>query len=119
MAAAFNISFASRFSPFKVNTSSFIRLDKCIIVTGGNRGIGYAYTRAIAQAGGNVAVIYKSAQDAEQVTLAVGKEFGVKTKAYQCDVADTQFVNATMKQIDSDFDGNVVGLVAVGRIPFI
>lgn len=33
--------------------------DKCIVVTGGNRGIGYAYTRAVAAAGANVAVIYR------------------------------------------------------------
>lgn len=35
-------------------------LEKCIVVTGGNRGIGLAFSRAIAQAGGNVAVIYRS-----------------------------------------------------------
>ena len=34
-------------------------LEKCIVVTGGNRGIGYAFTRAAAQAGANVAVIYR------------------------------------------------------------
>ncbi|KAF5350501.1 hypothetical protein D9756_008490 [Leucocoprinus leucothites] len=86
--------------------------DKCIVVTGGNRGIGYAFTRAVANAGANVAVIYRSAKDAEQVTQEVGKEFGVKTKAYKCDVSDTDLVNKTMKQIDSDFGGSVVGLIA-------
>jgi sorbose reductase len=33
--------------------------DKCIVVTGGNRGIGYAFTKALAEAGANVAVIYR------------------------------------------------------------
>lgn len=83
-------------------------VEKCIVVTGGNRGIGYAFTRAVAKAGANVAVIYRyvlflslslsslyhhvltrnvdvcmmhrSSQDAEEVTAKVGKEFGVKTK---------------------------------------
>lgn len=77
--------------------------DKTIIVTGGNRGIGLAFTRAVAAAGANVAVIYRyvgrgvlsiylfnqyylfrSAKDAVEVTEKVGKEFGVKTKVIIC-----------------------------------
>jgi NAD(P)-dependent dehydrogenase (short-subunit alcohol dehydrogenase family) len=38
-----------------------LAVDKCIIITGGNRGIGYAYSRAVAQAGARVAIIYRSA----------------------------------------------------------
>ncbi|KAG6880530.1 hypothetical protein C0995_006169, partial [Termitomyces sp. Mi166 len=64
MAPAFTISFAKQ----------------CIVVTGGNRGIGYAYTRAIAAAGGNVAVIYRSSKDAMEVTEKVAKEFGINAK---------------------------------------
>ncbi|KXN85779.1 NADP-dependent mannitol dehydrogenase [Leucoagaricus sp. SymC.cos] len=100
-----------RFSTSTMSGFNISFKDSCIIVTGGNRGIGYAFTRAVASAGANVAVIYRSAKDAEEVTAAVGKEFGVKTKAYKCDVADTELVNKTMKQIGSDF-GNVVGLIA-------
>ncbi|KAF5373454.1 hypothetical protein D9615_009449 [Tricholomella constricta] len=95
MSPAFTISFAKQ----------------CIVVTGGNRGIGYAYTRAIAQSGGNVAVIYRSSKDAEEVTDKVGKEFGVKTKAYKCDVTDTDVVNKTLKQINEEL-GPITGLIA-------
>jgi len=35
--------------------------DKCIVVTGGNRGIGYAFSHALAQAGAHVAIIYRLA----------------------------------------------------------
>jgi sorbose reductase len=38
-------------------------IDKCIVITGGNRGIGYAFTRAVAQAGADVAILYRSVTD--------------------------------------------------------
>jgi hypothetical protein len=38
-----------------------LAVDKCIIITGGNRGIGYAYSRAVAQSGARVAIIYRLA----------------------------------------------------------
>ncbi|KAF9564025.1 NAD(P)-binding protein [Agrocybe pediades] len=84
---------------------------KCIVVTGGNRGIGYAFTRAVAQAGATVAVIYRSSKDAVEVTEKVGKEFGVKAKAYQCDVSDTNAVNETFKKIDEEL-GPIAGVIA-------
>ncbi|KAF8965788.1 NADP-dependent mannitol dehydrogenase MtDH [Flammula alnicola] len=85
--------------------------NKCIVVTGGNRGIGYAYTRAVAKSGANVAVIYRSSKNAEEVTEKVGKEFGVKTKAYKCDVSNTELVNETFKIIDKEL-GPITGLIA-------
>jgi len=90
----------------------------CIVITGGNRGIGYAYTRAVAQAGANVAVIYRASQNAEEVTEKVGKEFGIKAKAYKCDVTDTELVNNTMKLINKDM-GPITGLIANAGISVV
>ncbi|GLB39512.1 putative KR domain containing protein [Lyophyllum shimeji] len=95
MSSAFTISFAKQ----------------CIVVTGGNRGIGYAFTRAIARAGGNVAVIYRSSKDAEEVASKVGREFGVNSKAYKCDVSETELVNKTFLQINDEM-GPITGLIA-------
>ncbi|KJA21367.1 hypothetical protein HYPSUDRAFT_140766 [Hypholoma sublateritium FD-334 SS-4] len=91
---------------------------KCIVVTGGNRGIGYAFTRAAASAGANVAVIYRSSKDAEEVTEKVGKEFGVKTKAYRCDVSNTVLVNETFKKINNEM-GPISGLIANAGISVV
>ncbi|GLB41406.1 putative KR domain containing protein [Lyophyllum shimeji] len=85
--------------------------NQCIIVTGGNRGIGYAYCREIARAGGNIAMIYRDANDADDAANRVAKEFGVKAKAYRCDVTDVDLVNRTFKQV-SDEMGPVTGLIA-------
>ncbi|KAF8644486.1 hypothetical protein AX16_008436 [Volvariella volvacea WC 439] len=99
--------------PFTIDFSK-----KCFIVTGGNRGIGYAYTRAIAQAGGNVAVIYRSSKNAPEVAEQVGKEFGVAAKAYQCDVSNPNFVKETFEKIDSEM-GPIAGLVANAGISVV
>lgn len=93
-------------SGFTINFSK-----KTIIITGGNRGIGYAFTRSVAAAGANVAVIYRSAPDAVEVVEKIGKEFGVKAKAYKCDVSNTDLVKKTIHQIDQEM-GSVVGLIA-------
>ncbi|KAF9045196.1 mannitol dehydrogenase from agaricus Bisporus [Panaeolus papilionaceus] len=85
--------------------------DQCIIVTGGNRGIGYAFTCAVAKAGGNVAIIYRSSKDAEEVAEKVAKEFGVKAKAYKCDVSNYTLVEETVAKIDKEM-GAVSGLIA-------
>ncbi|PPQ65924.1 hypothetical protein CVT24_011257, partial [Panaeolus cyanescens] len=85
--------------------------DKCIIITGGNRGIGYAFTRAVAKAGGNIAIIYRSSKDAEQVAEKVSQEFGVKAKAYKCDVSNYNLVEETFAGIDKEM-GLVTGLIA-------
>ncbi|KAG2130157.1 uncharacterized protein EDB93DRAFT_1108510 [Suillus bovinus] len=79
--------------------------------TGGNRGIGYAYSRAVAQAGARVAIIYRSSKDAHEVAEKLGKEFGVKVKAYRCDVSDADKTNETFSLIDKDL-GPVTGLIA-------
>ncbi|KAK2462556.1 hypothetical protein APHAL10511_005526 [Amanita phalloides] len=84
---------------------------KCIVVTGGNRGIGYAFSCACAQAGANVAVIYRSSKNAEEVTKEIGERFGVKTKAYKCDVSNPELTNETMREIDREL-GPITGLIA-------
>ena len=78
----FTISFTSKL----LNISSICLLiharlsEKCVVVTGGNRGIGYALSRAVAQAGANVAIIYRSSEDADEIASNVGKEFGITAK---------------------------------------
>ncbi|PPQ69041.1 hypothetical protein CVT26_003750 [Gymnopilus dilepis] len=93
-------------SGFVINFSK-----KCVVVSGGNRGIGLAFTKALAKAGANVAVIYRSSPDAEDVTEKVGKEFGVKAKAYKCDVSDSKLVDETFRKIHDEF-GPITGLIA-------
>jgi len=80
--------------------------------TGGNRGIGLTISKAIAAAGGNVAIIYRSSPTAAQAAEEIAKEYGVKTKAHQADVSDRRKVRSVWEGILQDF-GDVHGVVAV------
>jgi sorbose reductase len=101
--------------------------NRTIVVTGGNRGIGLALSEAVAQAGANVAIVFKcvrslcplppysceqrSSKDANEAADKVAKEHGVKAKAFQCDVADADAVTKVFEHIDAEM-GPIAGLVA-------
>ncbi|KAI0922682.1 putative NADP-dependent mannitol dehydrogenase [Taiwanofungus camphoratus] len=91
---------------------------KCIIVTGGNRGIGRAISEACAQAGARVAIIFRGSKDAPQVADEIRKEYGVQCKAFQCDVSDAELVTKTFKQINEEM-GPVKGLVANAGVSIV
>ncbi|OCH94562.1 NADP-dependent mannitol dehydrogenase [Obba rivulosa] len=85
--------------------------ERCIVITGGNRGIGLAISQACAKAGARVAIIYRSSRDADKVAQDIAKDTGTQCQAYQCDVSDTDLVVKTLKRIDSEM-GPITGLVA-------
>ncbi|WP_440066110.1 beta-ketoacyl-ACP reductase [Streptosporangium sp. OZ121] len=72
---------------------------RSVLVTGGNRGIGLAIARELAQAGDDVAVTYRSGQPPEGL-------FGVR-----CDVTSTADVDAAFAKVEAEF-GPVEVLVA-------
>ncbi|KAI5451968.1 hypothetical protein NCC49_001267 [Naganishia albida] len=84
---------------------------KAIIVTGGNRGIGLAISRQVAQAGGHVAVVYHSSENAPDEAEKIAEEFNVKTKAYQVDTSDAKAMHELVHKVYADL-GPVGGLVA-------
>lgn len=115
----FSIDFSGKVSPVHPYCASPVdsQTPQNCIVTGGNRGIGLAITRAIASAGGNVAILYRSSPDAEQVAEKLGQEFtGQQFKAYKCDVTDQARVQAVFNEVLGDFQGGMIhGVVAVSR----
>jgi sorbose reductase len=70
---------------------------KNFVITGGGRGIGYAATRAIAEMGGNVAVmdvLSKPVGDFEQLSA----EFGVKSLYINANMTKEDDLNSAFEQ---------------------
>jgi sorbose reductase len=88
-----------------------LQAGKAIIVTGGNRGIGLAISRQVAQAGGHVAIVYHSSEDAPNEADKIAEEFNVKAKAYQVDTSDLKAMHELVHTVYTDL-GPVGGLVA-------
>ncbi|PWN39845.1 NADP-dependent mannitol dehydrogenase [Ceraceosorus guamensis] len=83
-----------------------------VVVTGGNRGIGYAISEAAASAGANIAILFHSHPKAHEAAETLAKKHGVKVKAYQADVGDSKLVKETIDKIEKDLGTPITGLAA-------
>jgi len=91
---------------------------KNFVVTGGNRGIGLALTRSIAEAGGNVAMLYRSSANAAEVAESLSKEYSKDIRAYQCDVTDQKRVGEVFEQVVKEM-GDISGVVANAGVAIV
>ena len=80
------------------------------LVTGGSRGIGRACAVGLAEDGYDIAVVYAGSVDAAHETCETCEVAGATARAYQCDVADPDAVNACVEAVLSDF-GSIWALV--------
>jgi 3-oxoacyl-[acyl-carrier protein] reductase len=69
------------------------------VVTGASRGIGRAVARALASQGAKVIVNYQRNEEAAGETVAAIAAAGGEAQAMRFDVADSEAVDASMKQI--------------------
>jgi 3-oxoacyl-[acyl-carrier protein] reductase len=73
--------------------------DKVALVTGGSRGIGQAIAIELAAAGAAVAFTYKTGADGAAETQKQIEEHGGKGRAFACDVADFDAVQALVAEV--------------------
>ncbi|KAK0518753.1 hypothetical protein OC834_007610 [Tilletia horrida] len=93
--------------PFTIDLSG-----STVVVTGGNRGIGFAMSQAVAEAGANVAILYRSHPEAEKAAESIANDYKVKAKAYKCDVGDAAQVKDVIARIEGDLGTPITGLLA-------
>ncbi|KAG8216182.1 hypothetical protein J3R82DRAFT_8205 [Butyriboletus roseoflavus] len=109
--------FSSIMSP---ESQMSFKLEGIVVVTGGNRGIGKAYSYALAQSGTHVAMIYRQSQNAPDVARKIQEEFpNVKVRAYQCDVCDFDKLQQTFRQIEQDYQEKILGVIANAGISVV
>ena len=78
--------------------------DKVAVVTGGSRGLGEAIACKFASMGANIVIIdVGDPALAENVCNKCESEYGVKAKAYRCDVSDFAAVKEAVSKIKADF----------------
>lgn len=77
---------------------------KVASVTGSSGGIGLAVAEAYAQSGADVAIWYNS-KPSDDKAEHIAKTYGVKCKAYKCNVGVYEEVKKTVEQIELDFGG--------------
>lgn len=76
---------------------------KVAAVTGGARGIGLEVSRGLAEAGADVAIIYRSSTDAADIAAQIANENGVKCVAYQAEVQDAKSIEDAVTRIATEF----------------
>jgi len=80
--------------------------DRTAVITGASQGIGREIALELAKNGANIAVVFIAGSEeaaAEAVKAAEG--FGVKAKAYECNVVDFDQSKAVCGNIAKDFGG--------------
>jgi len=78
---------------------------KSVLVTGGARRIGRAIAQAMAAAGADVAITYRSSAEDARQTLADLKARGVRALSLRCDVRDERSVAGALRQVKTSFGG--------------
>lgn len=86
------------------------------IITGGSGGIGYEVARGLAEAGSDIALWYYKSTNASKLAATLERDFGVRAKAYQCDVAEYDQVKASVDAVVQDF-GHLDVMIANAGIP--
>ncbi|MCQ2407690.1 MAG: 3-oxoacyl-[acyl-carrier-protein] reductase [Oscillospiraceae bacterium] len=84
---------------------------KTALVTGGARGIGAAICQKLASLGADIAIVDLTVtEQAQALETELVSAYGVKAKAYACNVGDAEQCKAVVKQVNEDL-GNVTILV--------
>ncbi|MBP5262701.1 MAG: 3-oxoacyl-[acyl-carrier-protein] reductase [Clostridiales bacterium] len=83
---------------------------KTAIVTGSARGIGKCIAETLAKDGFDIVIVDACPIENSEETAAEIAKIGVKTKAYKCNVTNSEEVNAVVEEVNSEF-GSVDVLV--------
>ena len=87
------------------NPSGTLLAGKVALITGGARRLGRASALALAEAGADVAITFRTSAREAQRALIDLRGFGVRAVALPCDVTDETSVKAMIKQVAKRLGG--------------
>lgn len=96
--------------------SLFSLKGKTASITGSSGGIGWCVAEGFAQAGADVIIWYNSHPADEKATY-LSEKYGIKSKAYKCDISDADDVKRTIAEQLKEF-GKIDIFVANAGIPW-
>lgn len=67
------------------------------------RGLGLEMSRALAESGANVAIMFVSSEKTHDTAAQIAKDYNVTCKAYKADIVDPVAVKEAVDQIYKDF----------------
>ncbi len=73
---------------------------KCALVTGGSKGLGKAMARGFAEAGADVFISSRSAEELQAAAAEIGEGLNVKVEWMVADMADRAQVKALAEHVD-------------------
>lgn len=106
-------------TPIESMSGAFSAEGKNVIVTGGNRGIGFGISSAYVQSGANVAVLCRNRESGEKAVEEL-KKYGTACIFAECDVSRRESVRTAAAQVFETFDSvdvlvNNAGISAVSE----
>jgi NAD(P)-dependent dehydrogenase (short-subunit alcohol dehydrogenase family) len=73
------------------------------LITGGNRGLGYAMAQALAEAGANVVVTSRQEERALESATAIARATGQRTMGLTVDVTDAEQIETMIQSVVKEF----------------
>ncbi len=73
------------------------------IVTGCSTGLGVQMAKALASHGADIVALARRKELIDQVAKEIADEYGVKAIGVQCDITDTEMVDASVDQVLKEF----------------
>ncbi len=90
--------------PISSMTDAFSVKGYNVVVTGGNRGLGFGISTAFAQGGANVAIVCRNKASGDAAAEELTKLYGGKHFCVACDVGEIDQVNAAAEKIYEVFE---------------
>lgn len=91
-------------APITDMSKAFSLEGKVSVITGGNRGLGFACASAMAQQGADVAILCRDSAKAEEALKEL-KPLGGKYQSFSCDITDRASVKAAVAAVCDSFGG--------------
>jgi len=89
-------------SPITNMKNAFDLTGKNVVVTGGNRGLGFGIASAMAQCGANIAILCRDSKKAAEA-LEELKQYGGKYMSFDCDITNMKNVLAVADEVTEKF----------------